>query len=402
MIKTVRYILFCAIVLFSFFLSLETFASDQLPEYARSRGSESFSEPPLIRAPGLTQDQLEAFAEAQGRLTLADQLDLSRPGQDWQNRLHRLVERAQSAWLSGSVDSARVTFKEITKVSLEADWREPQREAIHYAHLRLAQTSATATERNEWIEKAIATFPDLQADGDTFPPPLVDAFQAARSRMLALAQHYSPYSHFPEYRFLLVNGKKFVIAPELKIRLPGATYRVTALSDAFPPLSERLSVSQLSGFHLNLPALVSGNCGTPNLTEQPSIPPQVAVVFSMECVRTKTPQGWMPFNADESTQLQAIDDSIKNPGVNADLNQSILLNSMNESKPAEKAPAVSKKSWILIGATVIAIGAAYAISTAMNRSSGGPSASAPQPPVAPAVTSSSSDNRPVPSHHDGF
>ena len=109
-------------------------------------------EPPLVRGPGISQMFLETYAEAQARTTLADHLDLNRPGEEASNRIRTSIESAQRAWLAGSIESARSKFQGISGMAMDADWREPQREVIHYAHLRLAQSAKNSVERTRWLE----------------------------------------------------------------------------------------------------------------------------------------------------------------------------------------------------------------------------------------------------------
>ncbi len=58
-------------------------------------------------------------------------------------------------------------------------------------------------------------FPDLQPDAELFPPPLISSYLEIRQRVLRLGRDFSPAAHFPGYRFFLVNGKSYVITPEL-------------------------------------------------------------------------------------------------------------------------------------------------------------------------------------------
>jgi hypothetical protein len=332
------------------------------------------SQLPLVRGPGISQEQLEAVAEAQGRPTLSDQLDLLRPNAEMTSKLHRQVERAQNAWLSGSIESARVAFRDITRLTLEDDWRPAQREAIHYAYLRLAQSAPTPTERDEWLEKAVVSFPDLVGDEDTFPPPLNEAFRATRARMLALARMYAPYEHFPDHRFLLINGKRFALSPDLKLRLPGGTFRVTALSDAFSPMTEKLTSSQLEAFRLTMPPLASGSCDAPGGFEAASdglrAIPQVTVVFSPECLRTHSTRGWLARGSDTAESARVPEEALKGSSSLTELSNEALSarNSQSLTLPERPAsPAVSGKTWLWIGASVLAAGAIFAFQKEANR-----------------------------------
>jgi hypothetical protein len=328
------------------------------PIQVRAQGLSEF---PLVRGPGVSQEQLEAFAEAQGRLTLSDHLDMIRPGKDPDQRIHKLIERAQIAWLSGSVEAARSLFKEIGHQALDADWREPQREAIHYAFLRLAQSAPTPTERDEWIERAVTVFPDLQADSDTFPPPLIETFRATRSRVLALAKTYVPLDHFPDHRYLLINGKRFAINADLKIRLPQGTHRVTALSDAYLPVTEKLTSSQMQVFRLSMPLLASGTCSAPNAGASNAATESITVVYSTDCVRSKTVQGWL---APENVGAN-LDE--KHAKVQSQPFDSESFSATGESTVTSNMTATSskKQARIWAGVAAVAAGSVYIIQKQM-------------------------------------
>lgn len=332
---------------------------------------------PLVRGPGITQEQIEAIAEAHGRPTLSEEIDIARPGAEWTTRLHKLVERAQTSWLTGSIENSRAIFKEIVRLELEADWRPTQREAIQYAFLRLAQSSPTPTEKSDWLERAITTFPDLEIDEDAFPPPLTDAFRTTRARLMALASTYSPYEHFPDLHYLLINGKRFVVTPDLKIRLPKGTFRITALSDLFAPMTERLTSAQMEMFRLSLPPIATGSCSSPQDLNAVRGFSDIAVVFSADCVRTHTPEGWTnassefsvpSANKDLASSLGRIDRNLVNgaststadamaahPDLPSDFKDDSGQNIATQAVEPKGQPSLSP-TLILIGLSVIAIG----------------------------------------------
>lgn len=312
--------------------------------------AQTFQPAPLVRGPGVSQEQIEAMSEAQASPTLADFLDMNRPEQEVGRKLQQLVERAQTAWLSGSIESARSLFREIVKETLDADWRAAQREAIHYAYLRLAQSSPTSTERDNWLESAVGAFPDLSSDDDTFPPPLVSEFNSTRQRILALAKPYSPFPHFPDHRFLLINGKRFVLTPELRIRLPTGTFRVTALSDAHAPVTERLTNSQLEVFRLSLPALGSGTCESPSGPASVSGVRALTIIYAMDCYRVRTATAWLPPNVESSEPMR--------PPTVSELN--LRPSDTNPlTAPAPSSSSFSRRTWVWIGVSALVAGVIY-------------------------------------------
>jgi hypothetical protein len=327
------------------------------------------AEPPLVGGPGVPPEKLDAFAEAQGRLTLSRQLDVFRPSPDIEGQLRKLTERAQAAWLSGSMESSRNSFREIAALALEADWREPQREAIQYAFLRLAQSAPSPLERESWISKAIETFPDLLPDSDLFPPPLLENFSNAKQRLLKSAREYRAAEHFPGYRLLLVNGKRFELGAETRIRLPEATFRVTALSDYYPPVTEKLKTSQLFVFRVAMAPLAGGDCGSPtgealdkSITKRIGVDSFMAV-YDTDCARLRGQQGWLP---QEATMLGDSENRSSKPGL-LSLQPNLPL-PFGEA-PARPEPLLTKKSWVWIGVSVLVVGAAVALTRDRGRAS---------------------------------
>lgn len=313
-------------------------------------------EAPLVRGPGITQEMLEAVAEADSRPTLADHLDLSRPGEENLNRLRDLLERAQSAWLSGSLKTAKRLFQDITGLTLKADWREPQREAIHYAHLRLAQLAPTTNEQNQWLKKAAQSFPDLQADPSLFPPPLLEKFRATRTAVLTSAKPFEPSSLFKNTRYLLVNGKRFALSPELSIRLPDATFRVTLLSDLHAPLTKIMHRSELENFQPILSDIANGTCQAPMGAELSSLN-QIAVLYAVDCIRIRTGSQWIPHDTGSS------ESNLKAGNLHNHFIGEIRTNS-------ESASPKRSRNWLWVGLAALAAGVVIVAAHEMSRGSG--------------------------------
>jgi hypothetical protein len=332
-------------------------------------------EAPLVRGPGLNQLEFEAFAEGLRRPTLAEALDLQRPGKVAEEKLRHLLEQAQAAWLEHSLDTARSGFTELTALADEADWRDSQREAIFYAFMRMAQLAGTSTSRaneaSEWMEKAARFFPDLSPRPDLFPPPFIKSFSETHSRTLASAQTIDLKARFPEFRFVLVNGKKHEVGRKAKLQLPQGRHRITALSDQHAPFTEKLSANQLEIFRLNPLSIAQGSCEAPsgvgNLLGHDSL----TVVYADGCLRTRKQAGWLHRNGD----LAELETRPLDPGVASGMNASLFQDHEFER------PGMKKKHWLWIGAGAFLTGA-YLVHREVNR----------DPPPA----------RVEPSHHLGF
>jgi hypothetical protein len=208
--------------------------------------------------------------------------------------------------------------------------------------LRLAQITTSAHERLNWINRAIATFPDLRPENDSFPPPLIETFNRRRSQILGPASTFRPFDHFPDHRYLLLNGKRFIINPDLRLRLPQGRFRVTVLSDSHGARTEVLSSSQLLSFRWAAPPLADGTCTEPRAKEPPASLDGFTVLYSNDCLRPRTRKGWSGIEND------AVDFQLAHPA-----GKMLSLESPN----AQVAP--SRNKWLWTGLSVLAVGAAY-------------------------------------------
>jgi hypothetical protein len=325
----------------------------------RANAAESSDEKPLASAVGVSRDDLVAFATAHARVTLSDFLDVSRPGIENDDRLKRLIERAQTAWLSKSVEQARLAFHEITRLSLEADWRESQREVLHYSHLRMAQMANLPTEREEWLNKAATLFPDIKPDSSLFPPPLISEYEAKLKAVQMSTVEVEPARSFPQYRYILVNGRRFEITDGLRIALNSGIYRITAYSDSLPPISEPLSASQLDMFQANPQAIARGSCEMPESARLPSgLGTEVTFLFPDGCLKSLSAAGWQK----ESAIPSALD--LKPAPHKSDAGQ------LPFGDPTEKVASDSRHSWMLVAGAALAAGVVAAIAESNHQSSG--------------------------------
>lgn len=294
---------------------------------------------PFIRGPGAKQDQFMATAEALNQPTLADFLDENRPELAATEKLQRTFEVAQRNWLEGSIAKSRVHFKAITEMALADDWREPQRIVIQYSFLRLAQTASSEAEKSSWLKKSIDTFPDLMPEDSLFPPPLIEAFQDLRAKILGGAIEFDPHEHFSEFRYLLLNGRRIAIQPDLKIRLTNSRARVTLLSDAHSSITELLAREDLVNFRPTPIPLASGSCEKPSLAAAPTGVESLKVVYSDTCLRTRLSSGsWLSAEGGIKNEQQPPSQSTLPP------------------LPSAPPSSWSKSKWALLGLSALAAG----------------------------------------------
>ncbi|HVK62515.1 MAG TPA: hypothetical protein VM432_13235 [Bdellovibrionales bacterium] len=318
----------------------------------------------IVAAPGVSAVELDSFAESMGRFSLSRRLLATRVSDKQRIKLKNALEKAQGAYLSNSLTVARAKFREITEMKLADDWNDSQREAIHYAFLRLAQTSDVATERDEWLLEAARVFPDLKVDGELFPPPLIEKYRAALERVRAGSRSVDLSEIFTGYRFVTVNGRVFDLEKNDSIEIPSGKHRISAFSDSTAPFAEVTDVAQLEELHLNAKQIADGSCSEPHANGN------ALKKFGIARVDVLYPGGCLKEAVAESSQ-KALDFK---PTVERD-----PLFSTTSDSPTIKA----RRDWIWIGVAAVAAGAAYVIWKDSQRSS-----------------ESSSSNEPV--HRTGF
>jgi hypothetical protein len=295
------------------------------------------SEIPLVQSVDLDTESFLAFARAEDRKTLAEFLENARPQRDNLEKLMQLTQRAQGLWLSGQTSEARAVFKEISALALEDDWRDSQREAIGYSRLRLAQSAPTITEQRDWLEKLAAFVPEYRPSTEAFPPPLLSVFAEAKTSAKKNETELALADRFPQFRFILINGRKFELSPRKKIKVPAGVFRLTALSDSKPPLSETMTATELAQFRVLSSPLASGTCAAPKLSELSGT--QFDSLFSENCL------------ANDRKPL----------ALNPTVTPAQTVAAWPTTDPAA-SPSISKRTWWIIGGTFLVAGLALTLS----------------------------------------
>ena len=306
-------------------------------------------DPVAVRHPEVPAADLRTYAAGEGRETLAESLERTRPDSHRQKKLRELLEKAQQAWLESSLDSARTHFAAIASLALEADWRDSEREAIHYSMLRLAQASE-GREAAEWLTRAVLAQPDLEPDTQLFPPPLLARFRQERTRVLARAQEVD-LSRL-RGRFLLVNGRRVEIAPGRALSLPPGKYRFTLLSDSHDSLTQITTAEKLA--QLAAPPLLSGTCVSPTLSGRAGS--DLLALYPDGCARELRAGIWRPRELDLRLS------SLAPPA------PSLVAVAR---APASK-PLLSQKSWVWIGVATLAASAIYSFESSRTEATAAP------------------------------
>lgn len=345
-------------VLLSFVMALSQAAQAELPI--------------LLRGPGVSEDLFLAYAKANNYVTASERLNSRLPDKNKSDLIHQNAEQAQSAWLSGNIELARRLFRRLSELALHADWRPAQRETLQYALLRLAQTSNTQKERQDWLEQAVSLFPDLNINTELMPPPLITEFVEVRNQMMKLARTIEPGLIFPGYQILIINGRRFKIESSLKIALPSGQHRITALSDVFPPYSDLRSSAQLEVTQVTRSPMIRGTCQQPAY-QAPAIDEFVNfdVLFESNCLQRHRDHSWLSLTSSKAALMSP--ENTRAPSSGA------LAAQFDFS--TDEGQSVQRR-WFWIGLSALTAGALYALSQELRE---------PQP-----------EQRVAPVHHRGF
>lgn len=318
----------------------------------------------LLKAPDVSQDEFEAYVQANGYRTLSQSLELNRPQEAMSQRLNDLIAKGQMHWLEGATDEARASFQSAASLTLQDDWRPAQREALQYALLRLAQTSATPSEKETWLKQAATEFHDVQIDESLFPPPLLDAYKEILSRALTKAQVLSLSMVFPHHTSILINGAKHLITPKLRVRLPPGRHRLTALSDSHAPVSEILSTDQMAVMQLRTNALLGGSCLSPSASHVNELGVRhFGALYQGNCLRWRDELGWAT-----NTDGDPMDLALSPVAAKTTSSLESSLNRVDGSSEARTKKI--RRHWLWLGASVLAAGTAYVIYRETQNSSG--------------------------------
>ena len=168
---------------------------------------------------------------------------------------------AQELYLAGQGQKASALFKEITSLSLSADWEADDRRIILYSFLRQAQ-SETDPEKRKALLLSAGDFAlsDLSSshyiDQDLFPPPLLRELESIQKQGRALGPRWE--SIFPDHELIVINGER--VSKSQLIQLPEALYRVSAFSSSHQPYKAAIRLSTLLSQKIKTKKLTSGPC----------------------------------------------------------------------------------------------------------------------------------------------
>jgi hypothetical protein len=329
--------------------------------------------PILIRAPNANPNEFESFARANGFRIYSDVIDQTPQDTELSTTFGNLLKAAQSSWLDGSLDRARSQFEKLAALAFVEDWREAQREAIHYAYLRLAQLSKPGPEQVSWLNKAVIFAADLEPDPEIFAPPISQAYKEAQAAALAKSNSVALLAEMTtttqeaikNFRLLKINGHKVALNQGLDLRLAKGKYRFTTLSDSHVALSKILPAGDLSvlGFSEAMP-FIKGTCSQPQISHPPKGAQQFSVYFSKNCIRSFNGESWVKRTRDIASEES------NQSGIFGSFGKTLFDHELPLNEP-EPSAGLSKNGLIWAGIGALAIGAAFMVKAEQDRKRNG-------------------------------
>jgi hypothetical protein len=343
------------------------------------------SEAPLIQAAEASREQYLGFLQANSRIPLSEWLDqeATRAETAEVEHLSRLLERAQSAWLNEPQTTSKSLLKQITARALDHDWRDSEREAIHYAYFRLAQLATHDAERDENLKLAIAFDFEFSPDATLFPPPLIARFQKLKAELLAAAHLVKLSRIFPNHQIVRINGRKFTTL-DLDVPILEGRFRISAFSDEYPAFHATLTRSQLSELVLRQAPVAPGRCNNELTSPGESKPPLnkvnlagldglglAEVFYNPSCIQ---PVGEnVALHSPTSDPLVSLMQPFRQP--------QDAMPAGWPTAPENNSTSVSRKTWLWVGATALATSVAYFVYRDQERRSRENSPAPPEPNV---------------------
>lgn len=252
------------LLLISFFLQLSSAQENQVSL--------------MIKAPSADEQEFMVHSQLQGSEKISQ----------WQQQcshtdsLHQSLKEAQFHFLNGSLNKSKDHFKQITENKWLCDWALEERQAIHYAYMRLAQMSASDSQQIQWLTDAINFDSDLEPDAVLIPPPTVLLFKKVLAQ-IEKKQMILPES-IKKYSIILRNGKilqknsSFIEALPLRARF-------TFVSEAFKNEVLIATPAEIEKSNFNPKPWVTGTCTNYKLADDPQLTLKpIKIYFDKKCI----------------------------------------------------------------------------------------------------------------------
>ncbi|MBX9768534.1 MAG: hypothetical protein K2X47_14770 [Bdellovibrionales bacterium] len=214
-----------------------------------------------------------------------------------------LFRRLQEAKLQKRINASQKLQEEIWNLRFDDDWTPPLRSLFLEVGLGRAVQEVDPEAQRRLILEALAfatSFQEIKELPLWKDPRLQTLLQVRwNTRKLRTVS----LSHFRQLGFhvLKLNGATFALDSTSEIKLPDATYRVTALSHHWSPWTKRMATTQITSAEPELISLLQGDCLNPQLSGvMKEMHRTVHAVFDRICTRIWAEDRWLPLKENVS------------------------------------------------------------------------------------------------------
>lgn len=177
------------------------------------------------------------------------------------------LKRGQFHFLKGSLNQAKIHFKNISDQRFEQDWKKEERKAIHYSLFRLAQLEQNPKDSANYILQALQLDDEIIPNKKLFPPPLITKYNQLKSdhkiQAFPLPKKANLYSR------ILINGKKVEGSSTFFRARPGEI-RIRFMSNRLKDVILVSKAKNIQSSKLTEVLLATGPCENPELQFAPS------------------------------------------------------------------------------------------------------------------------------------
>lgn len=245
-----------------------------------------------VRAADHSADRFAAFltVKRQGE-SLVQYLTHHMPREASRERIRNLLVIGQRDYLKDP-KSARRSFESLSEEAYGDDWGRSERGAFFYAALRLSEVADSQIQRNQWLDLAIK-FAGRRRNARDWTERILqrvsgrlrEQFEQRKKVQDSKVFRWRPWQQFESFEYIIVNGERFVNAPNLEIPLYPGDQRLTFLGNSLAPWTGRVSSEEVSQLKVPQRLIIAGTCEQPRFITPVKEISEFGVWFDGDCTR---------------------------------------------------------------------------------------------------------------------
>lgn len=237
-----------------------------------------WAQTPLIKGVRADKSEYLAYIDTHGGYGEYYKTEVYRslPGNESIKNLRFYLRQAQESYLDNDIEGAKLHFKEVTDLALNADWEDEHRRAIYYSFLRRAQMAELSGNQDKLITQALEFESRLKPDPKLFSQRIQLAFKRIQENYKW--SPWSPKNLFKNYDLVKINGKT-ISHSKRKILIPHGLLRVSLFSNSFQSQYIKIRGRELSDWEPPNRPLSRGDCAYGE-----SFNSLIPVYFSKHCI----------------------------------------------------------------------------------------------------------------------